>query len=231
MNHEAVKSCEGMVDCLGKAFDAGDWPMYPILFTSVIVLALVIERSIVLWKSSINKENFVLQLQKYVQHGQLDKAVALCNLVPKPLPNIVKAGLLKATHGSDADVQASMDEAALRELPRIEKRTAYIAMLSNVAMLFGLFGTILGLIKTFGAVGDTKVDPGVKSALLADGIHEAIHCTAFGLGVAIFALLWYSVFQGKTQSLIDDINEGTVRVLNAVVANRDKLKVKGAAGA
>jgi len=225
---QAKHGCEGFFDCVAYAFDAGKWPMYPILVVSIIVLGIIIERAIILWSSSINKENFILQLQKYIFHGQVDKAIQLCTLVPKPLPSIVKAGLLKV-QGTDQEVQASMDEAALKELPRLEKRTPYLAMLSNVAMLFGLFGTILGLIGTFGAVGSSNVDPGVKSAQLAEGIHEAIHCTAFGLGVAILALLGFSVFQGKTQSLVDDINEGTVRVLNLVVANRDKIKRGGAA--
>jgi biopolymer transport protein ExbB/TolQ len=114
-----------------------------------------------------------------------------------------------------------MDEGSLRETPRLEKRTAYLAMLANVAMLSGLLGTIAGLIKCFGAVA--TADPSEKATLLAAGISEAMNCTAFGLLTAIPGLLFFSVLMGKTQQLLDDINEASVSVLNLIVTNRDKL--------
>ena len=98
-------------------------------------------------------------------------------------------------------------------------------MFGNVAMLCGLLGTISGLIKCFASVSKPGVDPALKSQILADGIAEAMNCTAFGLITAIPALVSFSIINGKTQHLIDDINETAVSVLNLVVANRDKLKV------
>ena len=139
------------------------------------------------------------------------------------LDAIIKAGLLKV-RGSDEEVQAAMDQAALRELPRLEKRTAYLGMLGNVSTLLGLLGTILGLIKCFASVAG--VGAAEKATLLAEGISEAMNCTAFGIFTAIVALIGFAVFQGKTQSLLDDINESTVRVLNLVVENRDKMKLQ-----
>jgi biopolymer transport protein ExbB/TolQ len=97
----------------------------------------------------------------------------------------------------------------------------YLAMLANVAMLAGLLGTISGLIKCFGAVA--TADPSEKASLLAAGIAEAMNCTAFGLLTAIPGLLFFSILQGKTQHLLDDINEASVSVVNLVVTNRDKL--------
>jgi biopolymer transport protein ExbB/TolQ len=92
-------------------------------------------------------------------------------------------------------------------------------------MLAALFGTVMGLIKSFGSVGGASIDPSQKATILAKGISEAMHCTAFGLAVAVFGLIGYAILNGQTQHLEDDINEASVRVLNLVVANRQKVNV------
>jgi biopolymer transport protein ExbB/TolQ len=78
-------------------------------------------------------------------------------------------------------------------------------MLANIATLLGLLGTISGLISSFAAAA--KIDPSQKAELLAKGISEAMNCTAYGLIVAIFALIMYALLQGKTQSLLDELKE------------------------
>jgi biopolymer transport protein ExbB len=206
---------------LAHRFEGGGFWMWPILVALVVVVTLIIERGIVLFKAALNKEDFVLNLQKLIFQGQVDRAIQQCSQTPKPLAQIIKAGLLKV-RGTDEEVQAAMDQAALRELPRLEKRTAYLAMLSNIATLLGLLGTILGLIKCFASVAG--VGAAEKATLLAEGISEAMNCTAFGIFTAVIGLIAYAVYQGKTQALLDDINESTVRVLNLVVENRDKMK-------
>jgi biopolymer transport protein ExbB len=208
---------------LAHRFEGGGIWMWPILASLVLAIALIVERAIVLFRAAINKEEFVLGLQKLIFQGQVDKAIQQCSQTPKPLAQIIKAGLLKV-RGTDEEVQAAMDQAALRELPRLEKRTAYLGMIGNIATLLGLLGTILGLIKTFAAVGN--VGAAEKATLLSEGISEAMNCTAFGIFTAIIALIGFAIFQGKTQSLLDDINESTVRVLNLVVENRDKMKLQ-----
>jgi biopolymer transport protein ExbB/TolQ len=118
-----------------------------------------------------------------------------------------------------------MDEAALRELPKIEARTPFLGLFANLAMLSGLFGTVLGLIGAFAAVAGA--DQASKATMLAKGISEAMNCTAFGLLSAIIALVAMAVLNGKTQSLLDDINAATVQVMNLVVNNRSKVNLQG----
>ncbi len=212
---------------IAKAFEQGGWGMYPIAGALVFALAIMLDRVWALYfKANIDKELFLRGLKKHIYSGDLDKAISYCAGQKRtPLVSVIKAGLINVPKGED-DVQAAMDEATLRESPRIEKRTGYLAMIGNVATLLGLLGTITGLIKCFGAVANAN--PADKAAILSQGISEAMNCTAFGLGVAIPSLVLYSVLQGRTQHMVDDINESAVGVLNLIVANKDKMKMPAA---
>src|SRR5882724_5247153 len=214
---------------LWKHYKEGGWGMWVILLWSICTIGIIIERALYLYGASINKDVFLATMQKCILAGDVAKAVKMCSAANAPLARIVQAGLVKVNR-PDEEVQAAMDEAALREMPRINKRTGYLALFANLAMLCGLFGTIVGLIKAFGAVGGESVDPSQKARILAEGISEAMNCTAFGLLSAITALMGFSVLNGKTQGLEDDINEASVQVLNLVVANRQKVNLQGVDG-
>ena len=211
---------------LWKHFRDGGWGMYPIVLWSIMTIGIIIERALYLFGSSINKDVFLATMQKCILAGDVAKAVKMCSAANAPLARIVQAGLVKVNR-PDEEVQAAMDEAALRELPKISKRTGYLALLANLAMLSGLLGTVSGLIQSFGAVSGEGVDPSQKARILAEGISEAMNCTAFGLIIAIMALIGFAILNGKTQALEDDINESSVQVLNLVVTNRQKVNLGG----
>jgi len=205
-------------------WNGGGKGMYPIAICMVFAIAVIADRIYVLFfQANIDKDQFVRGLKTHIFNGDLDKAISYtAGQKPTPLTAIVKAGLINVPKGED-EVQAAMDEASLRELPRIEKRTGYLAMIGNVATLVGLLGTIGGLIQCFAGVAG--VDASEKARVLSDGIAEAMNCTAFGLIVAIPALVAFSLLQGRTQHMVDDINETSVGVLNLIVANKDKMKM------
>ncbi len=212
---------------IADAFHEGGWPMWPILLLLVISWGIFIERCVYLGKAGIDKEKLLALLKSQIMAGNIQGAIKVCSGNPTPMTRIIQAGLTKFNR-SDAEVQAAMDEAALRELPRLEKRTGYLAMLGNVATLIGLLGTILGLIHSFAGVAG--VDPSMKATLLAKGISEAMNCTAFGLITAVPALLQFAVLNGWTQGRLDDINEVSVQVVNLVVAHRQAMKGGAVAG-
>ena len=204
-------------------FQEGGWGMYPILLFQILAIGIIVERAIYVYKASINKDVFLATMQKCILAGDVGRAIKMCSAANAPLARIVKAGLMKVNR-PDTEVQAAMDEAALRELPKIEQRTGYLALLANLAMLSGLLGTVSGLIGAFGAVANA--DASSKATMLAKGISEAMNCTAFGLIAAILALIGFALLNGKTQTLLDDINAATVQVVNLVVSNRSKINLQ-----
>ncbi len=217
---------EGEASLFARIADAwveGGWGMYPIALFFVIGLAITVERLIVLFFSAaINKDGFLRGLKKHIYAGDLDKAINyVAGQKPTPLTNVVKSGLMNVPKGEE-EVQAALDEAALRENPTLEARSGYLAMLGNAAMLAGLLGTVDGLIGSFKAVAHAA--PADRATILAGSIGEAMNCTRFGLIAAIPLLIFFSVLNGRTQHLINDINETSVAVLNLIVQNKDKFK-------
>lgn len=209
---------------LAKAFHDGGFMMYPILVTLVFAIGLIVDRIWMLYfKAALDKHAFLQGLKKHIYAGDLDKAISYTAAQKKtPLTSVLKAGLINVPKGEE-DVQAAMDEATLRENPKIEARTGYLAMIGNVATLMGLLGTIVGLIHAFAAVA--HANPADKAAILSASISEAMNCSAFGIGVAIPALLAFSVLQGRTQHMLEDISESSVGLLNLIIANKDKMKM------
>ena len=190
---------------LMEAFKEGGWGMYPILILCCITVYLTIERTMYLGKSKIDVDQLMSMIKSQIVAGNLRGAISTCDSTPTGTTKILAAGIRKAEQaGSEHEIQQSMDEEALRELPKIEKRTGYLAMLGNLATLAGLLGTITGLIKSFASVAG--VDPSMKATMLSKGISEAMNCTAFGLGTGILGLAAYAVLNGKTQAILDGVN-------------------------
>ncbi|MBM4365800.1 MAG: MotA/TolQ/ExbB proton channel family protein [Deltaproteobacteria bacterium] len=210
-------------------YKEGKWGMHLILACLLVSMGIIIERIKVLWLDCAeNKHALLTGLNQHIMRGDTQAAIRwLSSQKQGPISRILRAGLMKA-HRPDKEIQAALDQASLSEVPRIEARTGYLAVLSNAATLAALLGTISGLITTFGAVADA--DPAARAMLLSAGISEAMHCTAFGLGVAVLIILIYAVIQARTQHTLEAINESVVAEINFVLSNR-AAKQEGAAAA
>ena len=200
-----------------NAFKEGGWGMWPILGMLILTLYIGIERFLYLSKATVDVDKLMSLLKSQIVSGNIRGAISTCEATPAPLTRIIAAGL-RRVGSSETEVQQAMDEEALRELPKIEKRTGYLAMLGNLATLAGLLGTIGGLIRSFASVAG--VDPSLKASLLSSGISEAMNCTFFGQLGGIVGIGAYAWLNGKTQHILDGINQGSVEALNLATTGR-----------
>ena len=205
------------------AFKVGGPAMIVIAAIGALTIMLVIERLWTLKSLSVDKNDFNEHLFGMILRGDIRQAITYCDSKPAQLTNTLKTGLIQVLNQRpDEEIQVAMDASVLRETPRIEGWAAFLAVFGNLSTLAGLVGTILGMIKSFQGV--SRAGAAEKAALLSEGISEALHCTAFGLMVAIIGILFYGYFQVRISRLINDMQESSMSMLNLVVANRDKVK-------
>ena len=214
---------EAVLGPMREPFHEGGWGMRLILFSLLVSVWLIVDRAVKLLSAHVDSRTFMERLKSMLDTGDIGGALRFAQATPKPLAQIIASGLAVSDGGAHK-VQAAMDEVAYREVPLIERRTGYLALMGNVATLMGLFGTIIGLIHSFGAV--SKADTGDNATMLAAGISEAMNCTAFGLLTGITALLAFSILNGRTQATIDDLNYQTHRAFR--MWKRAKQRVDGA---
>ena len=218
----AAANTENMNPIL-RAFTEGGAVMYVILIFAVLTIVLVVERFMTLKSLRVDKKEFTDQIFRMIVAGDLRQAISFCDSKPTPLANTVKAGLVQAMNKRpDEEVQVAMDAAVLREMPRLEGWTAFLAVFGNIAVLAGLLGTIIGMIGSFRAVADA--DPAKKAELLSAGISHALNCTGFGLITAIVAIVFYGLFQHMIQKAENEMIETSMSLMNLVASNRDKIK-------
>ncbi len=205
-----------------EAWEAGGYFIYPIHLVGILAISITIERIYVLYfKSTMNTRSFLNQLAPSVGRNDFQSAVQFCDSIQAPSAKLAKSLLVRAMNrGGREDIEAMIEASLAREAHPIERRTSYLSMLANIATLLGLLGTISGLIGSFAAAA--TVDPTQKAELLAKGISEAMNCTAYGLVVAIFALVMFALLQGKTQMLLDDLKETAYEIRSMLNFDRKK---------
>jgi len=192
--------------------------MYPIMIVFAFGLAIAFERYIYL--SSVKRNNRkllgkIVPLLNQKQYSEVQKItenskVAICMMLSLGIER-------QQETDKREDVEMAMEEVMMETIPRLEKRTHYIAMFANIATLLGLLGTITGLIKAFTAVA--QVDPSLKAEILSSSISVAMNTTAFGLGVAIPLIIFFSMLQSITTEIVDSFEMATVKFSNLIMKN------------
>jgi biopolymer transport protein ExbB len=191
--------------------------LLPIILVGAVSLAIIIERVYALyWRYPIDSHSFLNEVKQKILSNDVAGALQYCSSQGSALaPKVVKAGLLRASR-DNRQIQAAIEIVVHEGVGNIRKRIAYLAMLANVATLLGLLGTIMGLIKAFGAVAN--VDAATKSIMLADGISVSMNATASGLAVAIPAMIAFSVLQAKSNRLTEDVEGSAMITLDLLAA-------------
>jgi len=201
-----------------QAFNEGGIFMYCILAFGLFTIAFIAERANALYiKAKEAPANFRNQMLQIIAKGDYIGARTMAqntaSTTQSALARMAAVGAeLRANGAGDDELQARMDEALSREISNIDRRTGFLGMFGNVATLLGLLGTIVGMIHSFGAVASAS--PTDRATLLSKGISEAMNCTAFGLVVAIPALVAYAIFQNKTDKMVAALTEDTTQIFN-----------------
>jgi biopolymer transport protein ExbB len=196
-------------------FQKGGLFMYPILFVFVAGMAIAVERWFQLSRiRSVNRKMWKL-LQPVLGKGEFDKARQMVNKDKSTISQMLAMGLARqgAVQRRD-DIEIAMEESMMEIIPQLEKRTPYVALLSNIATLLGLLGTIMGLIEAFTAVANAN--PAEKADLLSASISVAMNTTAFGLMSAIPLLLFHAKLTSTTGQIIDSLEMASVKALNTI---------------
>jgi biopolymer transport protein ExbB len=175
---------------------------------------MVTNKNQVVWK----------KVQPLLTNGEFDEAREMTSQDESTISQVLNMGLsLQGAVRRREDIEIAMEESMMDIVPRLEKRTPYVALASSIATLLGLLGTIMGLIQAFTAVANAN--PAEKADLLSASISVAMNTTAFGLMVAIPLLVVHAILTSKTGDIVDSLEMATVKALN-VFSRRAKRAVE-----
>lgn len=201
-------------------FKNGGFFLYPIALIFVVGVAISIERTIFLTIETQRNRSLWQDIVPPLSAGNFKKVLELTRSSQATIATVLNYGIARLAHARRReDVEKAMDESMLEVIPRMEKRTHYLAALANVGMLTGLLGTVVGLISAFASIANAN--PAEKASLLAASISVAMNNTASGLVCAITLLLTHMFLEAKTTKLIDSLEIASVKFLNSVVERRE----------
>jgi biopolymer transport protein ExbB/TolQ len=198
-----------------KFFQEGGLFMYPIAIVLGFGVAIAVERWLYLTLTTAKNKALWASVTPYLKSGNLSGAMQVTTKSKAAIAQIMTYGLNRVRSARRReDVEQAMEESLMEVMPRLEKRTHYLATFANIATLLGLLGTIVGLISAFTAV--STANPADKADLLSASISVAMNTTAFGLIAAIPLLLVHTLLQTKTTEIIDSLEMASVKFLNAI---------------
>ena len=212
---------------LGTVYTGG-WVIPILMSTALVLICFVIERALTVRRANgkINNGEFVRKVQYHLANKNIDAALSECDKQAGSVGNVMRAGLLKyreMTVNSELDtdqkvlsIQKEIEEATALELPMLEKNLVFLSTIASVATLLGLFGTVLGMIRAFQAMGQAGAP---DAAALANGISEALINTAIGIGTSAVAIITYNYFTTIIDGITYSIDESGFTLTQSFAAN------------
>tara|TARA_R110002110_G_scaffold66978_1_gene183137 strand:+ start:239014 stop:239637 length:624 start_codon:yes stop_codon:yes gene_type:complete len=191
---------------------AGGWLMVLILLSSIIVLAICIERLYTLNPKKIAPPHLLATVWKQLKAGEMDAQRIRALKQSSPLGRILAAGLANAFHGRDV-MKESIQEAAGHVVHDLERYLNTLGTIAAIAPLLGLLGTVLGMIRVFAEIMTQGTG---NASALAGGISEALITTAAGLTVAIPALVMHRYFTGRIDGIVVELEQETIKLVDAL---------------
>lgn len=200
--------------------EKGGIMMYPILFCSILILGIGIERAYNLRRKNIIDTEFLKNVRNHWNWNDVPLGLQLCNSYDNALSRILKTGLLR--YGGKLDeVEQAIEGAGQHEASLMNSNLRVLGAVANITPMMGLLGTVFGMIKAFNVISQSGTgNPG----LVASGISEALITTATGMVVGIPALALYHYFRGKIERYVFEMEEISVQLVEELSyeAVRDK---------
>ncbi|MBI4396735.1 MAG: MotA/TolQ/ExbB proton channel family protein [Elusimicrobia bacterium] len=199
------------------AYAGGEWVIYMLILSSVLTVAVIVERYLVSHKEKKYIKALRGRLASPLENGDLQKAAQASQETPGAVARILSAGLRHASAGPSA-VEEYISAARSEEKRFLERRLLILGTLGNNAPFIGLFGTVLGVIKAFHDLAETA---SAGPEVVMQGLSEALVATAVGLLVAIPAVMAYNYFQKGVNDLLSE-SESFERLLLAGLKDESK---------
>jgi biopolymer transport protein ExbB len=195
--------------------EAAGWPIWPLILASVIAVAIIIERSYSLRAKEVAPPGLLLETVKSYQERGVTQDLVTRLADSSPMGRIF-AVALKNAHNSREVMKESIEESGRAVTHELDRFLTSLGTIASMAPLLGLLGTVIGMIEIFGAQTATGTNPGQ----LAHGISIALYNTAFGLIVAIPAMIFYRYFRAKVETLVVDMEQQAVKLVEIVHGDR-----------
>jgi biopolymer transport protein ExbB len=194
---------------------AAGWPIWPLLFASVIAVALIIERAAALRRSKIVPAGLLQSaVAEYRQSGISEAQLARLE-GHSPLGRVLAAGMRNAKSSREI-MKEAIEEAGRGVAHELERFLTTLGTIATIAPLMGLFGTIVGMIEIFGA----STAAGSNPQALAHGISVALYNTGFGLIIAIPAMIFYRHFRAQVDGFLVDMEQEAVKLVEVMQGER-----------
>jgi biopolymer transport protein ExbB len=218
---------EKPTNLMGQVYTGG--VIVPILITlSIMVITFVVERALSLRKAQGRGSlpGFLKNVQRALANHDIDAAIAACDQQRGSLANIIRTGLeryqtlSKSNQGLEAgkqmnEVQRAIEEATALEMPILEKNLIAMSTIASIATMFGLLGTVIGMIRAFAAMAHAGAPDAIQ---LSIGISEALINTALGLFAAIVGIVSYNFFVNKVDNFTYMIDEASYDVVQTLTS-------------
>ncbi len=186
-----------------STLEKGGFMMYPILFASVLMLGIAVERVYSLRRKNIINSNFLQNVRDQWDWEDIQKTLQLCKAYDNSLSRILKVGLLRVGGRLD-EIERAIEGAGQHEASLMNSNLRVLGAVANITPMMGLLGTVFGMIKAFNVISLSGTgNPG----LVASGISEALITTAAGMAVGIPALAFYHYFRGKIDRYVFEMEE------------------------
>lgn len=202
---------------LWQIFNMGGFTMYVLLFCSVLSIGVIIERLVVYFIKSIDRIKFMSKIKYEIEKGDINRAIKLCESESAPIAAVVRAGLKKSGH-EEKMISSAMERELMVETVKLEKHTSIVGTIGNITVYIGLFGTVLGIVRSFHNI--SLIGSGGINVVIG-GVAEALICTASGLSVAIPAVIAYNYFIRRVDSFVTDMEYCSSETLDMLTLRKN----------